>query len=430
MRVFVSPGPTAISPLDAPARDAWVLDRTLGETMARDFAAAGLEVVPVASLAEGEERARKEAEGAFVTLDSVLCSPTVIRRFIKAARGKAGSIALVCALPRGVGTDYLSHVEGLEARELAGAGANGSKLAIRTVWTAPFFFVRGPTSIEAAEPAVQPYSETLLRFPVPYGILGREGEELIVGLSESYMCSVGHWVHVLRINSAGMGGWWVKRLRLGYVLGAFWLFWRFLCGFPWWGGRLFGAIRGVSWGAKVHHTAVAELSIVKKGATVGANATLRNSFVDEGASIGEGARISGCVIGKGAYVAPNSIVNLSVVYPGAMAGQYLMQASVLGKNAAAFTNSNFYDLNFARNIRVAHRGRMVDSGTQMLGVCVGPEARVAAGIWVASGREVPAGALLIKPPGEVATNMGRPGRGEAHIVVNGDVVPLPAPKKG
>ena len=409
--------------------------------MARDFAAAGLEVVAVGSLAEGEERARQEAEGALVTLDSVLCSPTVIRRFVKAARARPGSVALVCALPRAVGTDYLSLVEGLEAREtpaaataVAAAASPGTAAAAmgtpgKTVWTVPLFFVRGTGALAAAEPTVQTYNETLLRFPIPFGILGREGEELLVGLSESYMCSVSHWVHVLRINSAAMAGWWVKRLRLGYVLGAFWLFWRFLCGFPWWGGRLFGAIRGVSWGAKVHHTAVAELSIVKKGAIVGANASLKNCFVDEGATIGEGARVSGCVIGKGALVAPNSIVNLSVVYPGAMAGQLLMQASVLGKNSAAFTNSCFYDLNFSRNIRVVHKGRVVDSGTQMLGVCVGPEARVAAGIWVASGREVPAGALLIKPPGEVATNMGRPARGEPHVVVEGDVVPLPAAKK-
>ena len=42
---------------DGPARDAWLLDRTLGETMARDLAAASLEVVPVASLAEGEAKA-------------------------------------------------------------------------------------------------------------------------------------------------------------------------------------------------------------------------------------------------------------------------------------------------------------------------------------------------------------------------------------
>jgi carbonic anhydrase/acetyltransferase-like protein (isoleucine patch superfamily) len=422
VRVFVSPGPAVISPLEAPARDAWVLDRTLGQTMAEDLAAAGLEVVPVDSLEDAEARARSEPEGAFAILDSVLCSPVVIRRFIRAARAKAGPAALVCALPRAIATDTLSHVEGLDAREVAGTGK---------VWTAPFYFLRGGGTIAGAEPALQEYRETPFSHPIPFGILGREGEVFTVAVGESYMCNVSHWVHVMRINSAAMGGWWVKRLRIGYVLGAVWLFWRFLLGFPWWGGRLYGAIRGVSWGARVHHTAVAELSVVKKGAIVSAGASLRNSFVDEGAIIGEGARVSGSVIGKGATVAPNSVVTLSVVYPGAMAGQLLMQASVLGKNSAAFTNSCFYDLNFVRNVRVSHRGRVVDSGSQMLGVCVGPEARVAAGIWVASGREVPAGSLLIKQPGEIATHMGEPARGEAHVVVDARVVPLgPAPGKG
>ncbi len=64
----------------------------------------------------------------------------------------------------------------------------------------------------------------------------------------------------------------------------------------------------------------------------------------------------------------------------------------------------------------------------MLGVCIGPEARVAAGIWVASGREIPAGALLVKPPGEIATKIGQPPRDEAQVVVDGAVVPLPPPK--
>ncbi|HTB72004.1 MAG TPA: hypothetical protein VK762_02110 [Polyangiaceae bacterium] len=438
MRVFLCPGPAALSPFDAPARDAWLLDRTLGETMARDLAAASLEVVPAASLADGEARARQEAQGAFVILDSVLCSPTVIRRFVQgavqSARRQTGPVAFVCALPRSVGTDYLSHIDGLEARPAppTTAGPQGPQNASvpapvpASVWTAPFYFVRGAGSIAAAEPLVQPYRENLMRVAVPFGVFARAGEVLTISLSESYMCSVSHWVHVLRINIPGLFGWWVKRLRLGYVLGALWLFWRFLLGFPWWGGRLFGAIRGVSWGAQVHHTAVVSLSVVKKGASVRALAGVHNSFIDEGAIISEGAQVSGSVIGKGALVAANSVIISSVVYPGAMAGQLLMQGTVLGRNSAAFTNSNFFDLNFERNVRVAKEGRVVDSGSQMLGVCVGPEARVAAGIWVASGREIPAGALLVKPPGEIASSIGRPVPGQAHVVVDGAVVPAPA----
>lgn len=415
VRLFVSPGPAEVSPFEEPARDAWVLDRTLGETMAAEYAAAGLERVPVGSLDEGEARAQKEPEGAFVVLDSVLCSRTVVRRFVRAARARTGPVALVCALPRAEGTDLLSHVDGLEPRDAPDHGS---------VWTVPFFFVRGSRSLASAEPAVQAYRPNVMRMPVPFGILGRSGQELLVDLSESYMCSVSHWVHVLRVNTPALAGWWVRRLRLGYVLGPVWLFWRFLCGFPWRGGRLFGAIRGVSRGARIHHTAVVELSVVKKGARIGPHASVRNSFIDEGAVVGEGARVGGSVIGRGASVAANSVVTLSVVYPGALAGQTLMQKSVLGRNSAAFTNSNFFDVNFARNVRVVHRGRIADSGSPVLGVCVGPEARVAAGIWVASGREVPAGALLVKPSGEVAMNVGSLDRGVPHVVVDGTVVPV------
>src|SRR5450432_758620 len=103
-----------VSPLEAPARDAWVLDRTLGETMGRDLAAAGLETVQVATLDEAEGRARQEEAGAFVILDSVIGSPVVLRRFVRAALARRGPCALVCALPRGVAIDLLSHVEGLE----------------------------------------------------------------------------------------------------------------------------------------------------------------------------------------------------------------------------------------------------------------------------------------------------------------------------
>src|ERR1700744_1991915 len=95
------------------------------------------------------------------------------RDLAAAGRAKPGSVALVCALPRAIGTDALSPIDGLTA-----AG---------DAWTAPFYFVRGDGRTAAAEPALQGYRESVLRFPIQFGILGRVGEELKGGLSESYM---------------------------------------------------------------------------------------------------------------------------------------------------------------------------------------------------------------------------------------------------
>jgi acetyltransferase-like isoleucine patch superfamily enzyme len=396
MRVFLAPASAPVPPLDAPARDAMVLDRTLGETMARELAAAGLEIVQVASLEEGEARARQEADGGFVLLDSVLASRPAIRNFVAAAKKRSGPCALVCALPRALLSDGMAPIDGLDAREVPGKDA---------VWTAPFYFLRGGVaSLAGAEPLVLPYKEHVLRFPIPRAVLGRT--EQTVGISDSYLCNVSHWVHVLRVNTASLAGWWFQRIRWGVVLGPLWIVWRVLCGFPWVGGRLAGSLKKVSFGAKVHHTAHVELSVVKKGAVIGSHASIKNSFIDEGAMIGEGARIFGSVIGKGAFVATNSVVFGCVVYPGAFASQVLMQVSILGRDSCALITSNFFDVNFSKNVRVSHKGRYVDSGAQFLGVCVGPEARIGGGVWVASGREIPRGALVVKPSGSIVARVG------------------------
>jgi acetyltransferase-like isoleucine patch superfamily enzyme len=412
VRIFVWPEDLDITPLGAPARAARVLDSTVGEAMARRFARAGLTAVAVASREEGEDRAGREPGGAFVVADAVLGSRRVVEGFVRAAPRSTGATALVCALPRVLGTDRLSHVGGLEACDAPGGPA----------WTAPFFFLRGPGSLARAAPLVLRYREHTLRYPMPAAILGGP-EELLVGASDSILCRVGHWVHVIRINTAAIADWWFERLRQG-VVGPAWMLGRALAGFPWTGGRLLGAMRRVEAGARVHHTANVELSIVGRGARVGAHATIRNAFIGEDAQVGVGACVVGSVVGRAAFVGVHAVVSGSVLYPGAMAAQLLMQASLLGENAGAFTNSYFFDINFTRNVQVASRGGLVDSGSRVLGVCLGPGARVSAGVWVASGREVPAGALLIKPPGEIVTSVPSAAGGAPQALAAGALRPL------
>ena len=377
MRVFLAPADATVTPLDAPARDARVLGRTLGEAMRYELGAAGLEVATCASIEEGEARARAEANGAFVLLDSVFATRQAVRRFVAAARRSSGDGARVLALPRGLLSDELSHVGGLDAA----TSPDGS-----AAWTAPFHFVRGASaSIARATPLVLPYREHRMVFPLPPGLLGRAEE--VIGIGETFACNVSHWVHVLRVNTKSIAGWWFDRLRFGGVIGPMWIAWRALLGLPWLGGRFLESMRSVAWSAQVHHRALVEMSVVGRGAIIGAKATVKNAFIGAGARVGEGANVMGTVVGEGAFVAGNSTVLGSVVYPGAFASQALMQLSILGRDACALASSNFFDLNFARSVRVPHRGAMVDSGAQFLGVCVGPKARIGGGVWVASGRE-------------------------------------------
>jgi hypothetical protein len=420
MRVFLVHMPSLISPLDAPARDAWLLDCTLGQRMESELKSAGLSIEHSDSFAQAEEQARKESLGAFILADSVVCSRIVLRRFVKAAKKTRGPLSFVCALPRAQSTDAMSYVDGLNPA--------GGRTPDHTAWTAPFYFVRGNSTVEQAKPLILPYWEHILRFSLPPGMIGRQEDS--IALSNSYLCNLSHWVHVLRINLSAMFSWWYDRLRSGFWLGGgSWFAWRALLGFPWTGGRLTEALSSVSSRAQCHHSATIELSVIQKGAKIGPQAIVRGSFIGASAKIENGARVINSVIGTGAFVSINSSVFASVVCPGALAGQLLMQGSVLGKNSCAFTNSGFFDINFSKNVRVLHRGRYADTGSPYLGVCVGPNARVSAGVWVASGREIPKDALLVKPTAEIAGRISSEIRpGEPAYVRDGVVVPQNEPR--
>lgn len=411
--------PTLISPLDAAARDTWLLDRTLGQWMESELVLAGLRIERAESFAKAEAQAQKESQGAFILADSVACSRIVLRRFVKSARKVSGPTALICALPRAKATDAISYVDGLDPA--------GGSAPDHHAWTAPFYFVRGGVPVAQAQPLILPYWEHIMGFPLPPGMLGRK--ESSYAFSNSYLCNVSHWVHVQRVNTSAMFSWWYDKLRGGFWLGGVsWFALRALLGFPWTGGRLTEALNAISWGAQCHHSATIELSVVQKGAKIGPQAIIRGSFIAAGARVANGARVINSVIGTDAFVAMNSSVFASVVYPGALAAQLLMQGSVLGYNSCAFTNSGFQDINFMKNVHVPHRGRYVDCGLPCLGVCIGPHARVSAGVWVASGREIPSGTLLVKPNSEVACRVDDAVRpGEPAMVQNGIVVPFRKP---
>ena len=137
-----------------------------------------------------------------------------------------------------------------------------------------------------------------------------------------------------------------------------------------------------------------------------------------------GAQVIGSVVGPGVVVNRGAKVVASILYPGSVASQELMQLSVLGRDANAFPTSGFYDVNFERNVRVQVDGRLVDSGSRGLGVCVGHGARVGPTCHLGSGREVPNGTLIVERPEDVARRIEPLAKGEIGVVRDGAVVPL------
>jgi hypothetical protein len=374
-----------ISPLGVPAAETWFLDGTLWQHTERLLLDSGLAIERVDTEADAAAAAERcGAAGAIVTHDSVAFSRSVLRHLLAAAE-RDPRPAIAAALPVARATQLLAHIDGLTEIAIDGVPALGAPLAV----------VRAASAAAAPAPVLLPFKEIEMKFPTPVGMIGHAEEPF--GASDTYLCQVDHWAHVLRVNVAALVAHWFERWQRGKL----WFLWRLLCGFPWRRGRLTAAIRSVHRTAKVHHTAHVELSIIEAGAEIGANAVVKNSWIGKGARIDDGAIVNGCVIGPGASVASASSVFSVVLCPRAFAAQHKMQFSVLGETAVAFTGSYFYDLNFDRNVQVFHRGQVRDGGTRFLSVCLGPWSRIGGGVWIASGREVPAHALVVQPPSDV-----------------------------
>lgn len=55
---------------------------------------------------------------------------------------------------------------------------------------------------------------------------------------------------------------------------------------------------------------------------------------------------------------------------------------------------------------------------------------MAAGVWVASGREIPPGSLLVKPPSEVVMGVWHDADGAPQALLDGAVAPIPPQSSG
>jgi hypothetical protein len=307
---------------------------------------------------------------------------TLLHKFFAAYANDSG-LALVAALPDSDVARRLSHVSGLDA--------------VESGYAAPLWAIAKGGNLSEARPIVLPYKEHVAKIPLPPGMNGRS--EAPFGVSDMFVCRVDHWVHILRVNQSALAAHWAE---LGGSLGGkLWYLWRALRGFPWTRGRLAAAIHQIHRKAKVHHTAHVELSVIEAGAEIGPNAIVKSSWIGKGANIGDGAVVNGTVVGERAYVSSGSCVTGAVLYPQSFAAQQKMQLCVFGEGAVAFTGSYFYDLNFAGNVRVLHRGKVVDGGDPFTSVCMGPWSRVCGGVWIASGREVPPNALILQSPDTV-----------------------------
>jgi hypothetical protein len=242
--------------------------------------------------------------------------------------------------------------------------------------------------------------ERLVHIPVPASLAGQTKIEF--SLPRHPVITLHHWVHILWANEAA-GGMLARNTPAAELARrGVWAFLRTLSLNRW---KLLGKINDVGRGCDIHPSAVIEGSTLEDGASVGPFARVLFSRIGRNAVVMAGAQVEASVVGEGATVCQHTTVRLCVLYPGAVAGQRLMQMCILGHDVVTVEGAWSIDLNLERDCRVPLDGLLHSTGTRFLGSAFGHRSRVGTGFWLAHGRMIPNDALVVCAPDQVISRI-------------------------
>lgn len=383
MRVRVEPTGRRIAPFDDPVAEIPIANRPLS--------------VWQEEMLDGFERV--EQPPCLSIPDTLFTTPELLRRFVDQANGR-NAVAVLAA----------GHFAENTTAVQPGVTKTGSGWRFEQVR-----FLSGGD--EEPVEIVLDVDETTHEIAMPEVF----GGSTTIALPRHPLITLHHWVHILWANQAAGAlearrtPWWKTALKV------IWAIVRSLSLNKW---RVLGKLNTVGRNCDIHPTAVVEGCTLGDNVSIGPYARVLFSRLDDDVKIMTGAEVEACTLGKGAAVAQRSGIRLCVLYPGAFASQQQMQACVLGRGVLTTPGSYSLDLNLDREIRVVLDGELHSTRSRFLGSAFGHGSRIAAGVWIASGREIPNGTFAIGDPQRIAQRVeGEPG--DAPFVVrDGKLVPL------
>ena len=265
----------------------------------------------------------------------------------------------------------------------------------------------------------------ILEHKIPNDMLVRRGlvnEAMDVALSTEAILHVRHWSHLVVANYVSLFHFWFKlspRKALRYL-------WALVRGgfMP---SRIARTMTVRGRRCKIHPSAVVETSILGDRVEIGPGAVVRGCVIGDDAKIDVHANVNNSSIGAGAVVSFQTLCNLCVMYPQSMLGIIGTQMGVIGRRATVLSGSLLMDMRdpyLERDVLVTDGGKRVESGRRVLGPCIGHEAIVAAGVQLAPGMEVPAGAYLVTDPNGVIRRIEKPPEPRVpYRVLDGSITP-------
>ncbi len=219
-----------------------------------------------------------------------------------------------------------------------------------------------------------------------------------IPISRVYMAPIQHWSSLVAANLLGMPGflWRSLRRRPAAMLGLPGkMLWRAASLRP---GRLMGKLYLAGRGCRIHPTAHVEAAVIGRGVRIGPNAVIRGCVIGDETEIGPGAILEACSLGNRVTVDGGVMLRCCVADDEANLGALFTQLSVIGRGAVTCPESWILDFAFRGSVNVSFEGRMVRSGSRMLGGCLGDRAFLGPGVKLLCGHELPADCILIENP--------------------------------
>lgn len=225
--------------------------------------------------------------------------------------------------------------------------------------------------------------------------LGLHRSPISLHLSDRLCLPVDHWVDLLWANLLGLGPRvWGLALGRPAVLALFRMLWAAIRSLSFRHEKIGSKLNVLGPGARIHSSAIVEASVLGKGVSIGPGAVVRGCVLGEGAKVEALALCEGLVVGSHGLVQRQGLMKYGVLGANAAIGG-ATQLSVVGCGAELKRGAYGMDQNFSGSVRFLLAGSLMDAPFGLLGVCLGEESQLGAGVSLAPGRVLSPGVTVV-----------------------------------
>jgi carbonic anhydrase/acetyltransferase-like protein (isoleucine patch superfamily) len=399
MKAYILPSGTTISPFQDPVCESMIGNRTLAEIQERVLRRAGMEVYRIS----GPEAI--EDDTFLLTYDDVFFTRRTMDDMVKRFKREGHSMRF------GLPADSLFVKRTAALQELQTGEGDGQELALYNIYfikahKAPGNAAELQACLNDARPVCARFKEKIVKMPAPANIYGFSDFEHPV--TSSVIIHISHWLHILWANQYSIQINWVNAV-LDHKL---WAIWKLVSSgvISLFAGRwsrsgyLATMLRRANRKGKncqIHPTALVEGCQMGDNVKIGAYAIVRGCLLGDNVTIEEKAGLFFTVVGSNCFISKNSTMVFCAGYPDSDLCINGIQYSLFGRKCGMTSHVWVLDIQPVGEVQVLHKGKLCPIGTNFLGACFGHGSFAGANVFIGSGREIPNGAMLVRPPGEI-----------------------------